>query len=154
MEEQNNLSTAPADTLARIEELLTAEKENSRKLLRSSRLRNVLMIIFVGVLIVTAIAFYDSLQTITKDIPDLVVSARSLIGNVNGAVDDVIDKVDELNIEALNDSIEGISEINYQGLNTSITGLANAVQGFEDFVDALQRPANAFSSLFGGGRGD
>lgn len=150
MDEQNTISSASsAETLARIEELLTQQKEESHKLLRSSRLRNVLILILVGVLIAAAIAFYGALQTITKDIPDLVTSARSLITNTNSAVDDVITKVDELDVDALNDSIKGISQINYRGLNTSISGLASAVEAFEDFVDTLSHPASAIGSLFG-----
>lgn len=150
MDEQSTISAASsAETLAHIEELLTQQNAQSHKLLRSSRLRNVLILVLVGVLIVAAIAFYGSLQTITKDIPDLVTSARSLISNTNSAVDDVISKVDELDIDALNDSIKGISEINYRGLNTSISGLASAVETFENFVDTLSHPASAIGSLFG-----
>ena len=153
MEELNTTSgSTTAASLARIEELLTEQKAESHKLLRSSRFRNILILVLVGVLVVTAFAFYDSLQTITKDIPDLVDSARGLIRNTNTAVDDVITKVDELDIDALNSSIQGIAEINYKGLNTSISGLASAVETFEEFVDALSRPANAFGSLFGSSR--
>lgn len=151
MDEQNTVSAASsAETLAHIEELLTQQKTETHKLLRSSRLRNILLLVMVGVLIVAAVAFYESLQTITKDIPDLVVAARSLISNTNNAVNDVVSKVDELDIDSLNDSIKGISQINYRGLNTSISGLASAVEAFEDFVDTLSRPASAFGSLFGG----
>lgn len=153
MEEPNTtVSAADAGALERIEALLTAQKEESHKLLRSSRLRNILILVLVGVLIFAAIAFYGSLQTITKDIPDLVIAARGLIDNTDTAVNDVIAKVDELDIDALNSSIQGISEINYRGLNTSISGLASAVESFQNFVDALSAPANAFGSLFGGGR--
>lgn len=150
MNEQNSGAAVPEDALARIEELLTAQKEETRKLLRSSRLRNILLLILVGVLVFAAFAFYGSLQTITKDIPDLISSARGLVNNTNHAVEDVVSKVDELDVDALNDSIRGISQINYRGLNTSISGLASAVEGFEEFVDKLSRPASAFGSLFGG----
>ena len=152
MSEEQSTPTAASqeDVLTRIEALLTEQKEQTRKLLRSSRLRNVLMIIIAVTFVVSAFAFYGALQTLTKDIPDLVAQARNLITNTNRAVEDITGKIDELDIDALNESIEGIASINYKGLNTSISGLASAVSSFEDFVDNLKRPASAISSIFGG----
>lgn len=154
MSEEQSIPTetgSQEDVLSRIETLLTEQTQQTKKLLRSSRLRNVLMIIIAVTFVVSAFAFYGALQTLTKDIPDLITQARSLIGNTNRAVEDITGKIDELDIDALNDSIEGIASINYRGLNTSIGGLASAVDSFEEFVDNLSRPASAISSIFGGG---
>lgn len=150
-EEQSiQTETGSQDVLSRIEALLIEQNKHTQKMLRSSRLRNILLIIIAAAFVITAVAFYGTLQTLTKDIPDLIAQARSLISNTNRAVEDITGKVDELNIDALNESIEGIASINYKGLNTSISGLASAVDSFETFVDNLSRPANAISSIFGG----
>lgn len=144
--------TSPSSTsekLAHIEALLEKETEQSRKLLRSSRFRNILLAAMVAVLAIAAFMLYGSIQNITKEVPAVVSAAHSLIDNTDTAVKDVTGKIDELDIESLNESIEGISSINYKGLNTSIGGLADAVEQFEDFVDTLSHPASAIGSLFG-----
>lgn len=138
--------------MKRIEELLETQGELNKKILRSSRLHNVLLAIIAAVFVVMGVVFYGAIQALTRGIPGLVTSAQALITNTDHAVADVTGKVDELDIDALNDSIQGISSINYKGLNTSIGGLASAVESFQEFVDTLSHPANAIGSLFGGGR--
>lgn len=136
--------------MKRIEELLEAQSTQNKKILRSSRLHNVLLAIIAASFVIMGFVFYGAVQTLTRGIPGLVTSAQALITNTDHAVADVTEKVDELDIDSLNDSIKGISSINYKGLNTSIGGLASAVESFQDFVDTLSHPANAIGSLFGG----
>lgn len=137
--------------LRHIEELLQTQTEQNKKILRSSRWRTVLMFIFVAAFVIVGIAFYGVLQNITRDIPQVISEVEDLISNADGAVKDIVGKVDELNIDALNESIEGIASINYKGLNTSIGGLAKSVESFQAFVDALSTPAQTIGGLFGGG---
>lgn len=153
-EKVDNIETAPSDSVSemkRIEELLEETTEMNKKILRSSRLHNVFLAIIAAAFVIVGFVFYGAIQTLTRGIPGLVTSAQALITNTDHAVADVTEKVDELDIEALNESIQGISSINYKGLNTSIGGLASSVEAFQDFVDALSHPANAIGSLFGGG---
>lgn len=147
-------AAASSDTsaaLARIEQLLQEQNEQNKKLLRSSRWRTVCLFIFVAAFIIFAALLHGVLTSITQDVPQVIDEADELVVTATNAVRTVVNKIDTLNIDALNESIEGISSIDYSGLNKSIGGLASSVENFENFVDALQNPGRALGGLFGGG---
>lgn len=145
------LQTADASALSRIEELLQLQIEQNKKLLRSSRWRTWFLFAFVAVIIVFGALFHGILTNITQDIPQVIDEADELVVTATTAVRTIVNKIDTLDIDALNESIEGISSIDYAGLNTSIRGLATSVEGFQSFVDALQHPGRAIGGLFGAG---
>lgn len=145
------LSAGDAGALARIEELLKLQTEQNKKLLRSSRWRTAFLLVLAAAFIIFGILFHGIITSITQDIPQVISEADELVVTATTAVRTIVNKIDALDIDALNDSIDGIASINYAGLNTSIGGLSSAVERFETFVDALQNPGRAIGGLFGGG---
>lgn len=140
-----------AGAIARIEELLKLQTEQNKKLLRSSKWRTAFLLVFAVSFIIFGILFHGIISSITQDIPQVISEADELVVTATTAVRTIVNKIDALDIDALNESIDGIASIDYKGLNTSIGGLASSVERFESFVDALQNPGRAFSGLFGGG---
>ncbi|MBC5647636.1 hypothetical protein [Christensenella tenuis] len=119
--------------LERIEALLAAQAEHNKKLLRSSRVHTVILLVFVVVFAAGIFAVNGTLASATKELPVMLES----ITNLTDTAAKEIGRMDDIDFDALNETIKGISTIRFDVLNESIQALTDIIKPFANFMGAL-----------------
>ena len=119
--------------LERIEALLAAQAEHNKKLLRSSRVHTVILLVFVVVFAAGIVAVNGTLASATKELPVMLES----ITNLTDTAAKEIGRMDDIDFDALNETIKGISTIRFDVLNESIQALTDIIKPFANFMGAL-----------------
>ena len=130
-EEKKEMQEGPE--LKQNESLLTAQAEHNKKLLRSSRVHTVILLVFVVVFAVGIFAVNGTLASATRELPAMLES----ITNLTDTAAKEIGRMDDIDFDALNEAIKGISTIRFDVLNESIKALTDIIKPFAGFMGAL-----------------
>lgn len=136
----DQLAAQPDGSVGRIEQLLVEQAEHNKKMLRSSHVRTGAMVVLAVVIIVLAVMIYGTVQTMTKDVPQLVETAQGFVETAESDVNNLFENLSEIDFESMNETIKGIGSIDFDSINTSIQGLAAGVEAFQQFAQALTNP--------------
>lgn len=141
------LNERQSQTLIRIEELLKQQLAQTVKLRRSDAVRTVVTIIVAIVLVAVSIMIYSMVKDVMNELPSILANTNTLLQNANNLVlkaaqdiTEILKQVDNLDFEGINSIIRGAAVVNFNALNDSIEGLADGVNTFRAFVDALKNP--------------
>jgi len=137
--------------LRRIEELARLQLVQSVKIRRASTLRTGAIVVMAVLFAVTIGLFYTFIQQLTVGVPDLIEHANELVVKAGDDLDDALATLDatinNIDFKGINEVIGGASEvlagvggINFKALNDSIEALAEGVENFRAFTDALSNP--------------
>lgn len=131
--DEEKKETREQTQMDRIEALLAEQVEHSRKTLRSSRVHTVVLIAFVVIFAIGLVAMNGALSSATKELPAMLTS----ITGMTDAAAKEIDRLDDIDFDALNKAIEGISTIRFDTLNESIKALTDIIKPFANFMGAF-----------------
>lgn len=126
--------------LENIEELLQQQLKQNVKIRRASVVRTIAMIVLVVVVAVALFFFYNMIKEAIAGLPDLVAHADTLVNDASKDLQDVIAKLNAIDFDGINTVINGAAKINFDALNNSIQGLAQGVENFKTFTEALSNP--------------
>lgn len=141
------LNERQSQTLIRIEELMKQQLAQTIKLRRSDAVRTVVTIIVAIVLVAVSVMIYMMVKDVMRELPTILANTNTLLQNANSVVikaaedvTQILKQVDNLDFDGINSIIRGAAEVNFNALNDSIEGLADGVNTFRTFVDALKNP--------------